>query len=249
MKVVITRLNKQQDGIGHILMIVLILVVLGAIGFAGYTVANSHKPKATTSTTITSSKSEQAAATTGCQAIYHDANLCKAATHASLDHVSYTATLTSNDPQNGASTMTLKSDGKGNTELNGTSNGAEFNSIELGGASYVQTAGVWYEYPAASNSSSKSDTTSDPASNMNLVLGAGITYKPLGTEACGSLTCFKYGITDKATPGVTQLAWFDNKQYLLREWKYTDAQNATTDMVISYQSVSIAKPSPVQQIQ
>jgi outer membrane lipoprotein-sorting protein len=82
---------------------------------------------------------------------------------------------------------------------------------------------------------------------MNIgVNSSGVTYKKIDTEACGSLTCFKYQITDSASPGSTQYAWFDNGAYLLREWKSSDSSGSSTDMTISYQAISITAPSPVQ---
>ncbi len=232
---------------GHVLLIALIVIVLGVIGFAGYTVAHKNSPKASTKTTTTNTSSEKSATDTGCVATYHDANLCKFAAHANVDKMAYKATLTVTNDQ-GVSNMALESDGKGNTSSTLTGNGQAINTVMLNGASYMQmtAGGVWYEYPSGSNTP---DTSANPASGMNLVLGAGITYKPLGTEACGSLTCFKYQVTDTATPKVTQTAWFDNQHYLLREWKAvsTDTTEGTVDMQLTYpSSVTISKPSPVQ---
>lgn len=76
---------------------------------------------------------------------------------------------------------------------------------------------------------------------------SGITYKALGTVACGSLTCYKYQVTDSTTPTATQYAWFDNKNYELRQWQYTDSGD-TDDITISYGAVNITKPSPVQSV-
>jgi outer membrane lipoprotein-sorting protein len=84
---------------------------------------------------------------------------------------------------------------------------------------------------------------------MNIGVGsAGITYKEIDTEACGSLTCFKYQISDSASPGTTQFAWFDNQSYLLRQWKYTDNAGNSTDMTISYEPISISAPAQYQTI-
>ncbi|HSX31408.1 MAG TPA: hypothetical protein VLE99_05825 [Candidatus Saccharimonadales bacterium] len=238
----ITTLRKQEQGMGHILMVVLVLVVLGVIGFAGYKVMGSNK-KASTTTTSTTASTESKAATSGCEATYHDANLCKFAAQPQLDKVAYKATVTSTDTSGTTSTLTLLSDGKGNTSLSGTSNGTTLNTIQLSGVGYVENAGVWYQYPTGDSSAA---TSSDPTANMNLVLGAGITYKPLGKEACGSMTCFKYSVSEAATPNATQYAWFDTDHYLLRKWQYTDSTSGTMAMTIDYQSVSITKPSPVQ---
>lgn len=247
MKSTTVRLRDQEQGIGHVLMVVLVVVVLGVIGFAGYTVANKSNPKASTKTTTTTTTSEQSATNSGCVAAYHDANLCKFSTNASLDKVAYKATLTVVNDQ-GTSNMTLQHDTKGNTSSTITGSGQTIGTVMLDGNSYIQatSGGVWYEYPKGSSTDSSSSDASDPTSSMKLVLGAGITYKPEGKEACGSLTCFKYEVTDTATPNTVQTVWFDTQHYLLREWKAVDSTD-TTDMQISYpSSVTISKPSPVQ---
>jgi outer membrane lipoprotein-sorting protein len=177
-------------------------------------------------------------------AAYHDDNLCKFASHTSLDKVAYTAALKVTQTDGTNSTTTLQSDGKGNTALTGSSNGQQLNSITLNGVTYIQTNGTgpWTKY--ATNA-----PTTDPTTNMNLSIGtAGITFKSLGTEACGSLTCYKYQVTSAASPAATQYVWFDNSSYLMRRWQYTDPSSGTTDMTINYQAVTITQPSPVQDL-
>jgi outer membrane lipoprotein-sorting protein len=245
MNIASTSPLRKQEGMGHVIVAVVILVVLAVIGFAGYRVVGSHNKKASTTTTKTTTSSESQASTSGCEATYHDANLCKFAVHASLDKVAYKATITGTDADGTASTMTLLSDGKGNTSLSGTGNGASFDSIQLGGKSYIKNGDVWYEYPAGDTST---PTEANPAANMNLVLGAGVTYKPLGKESCDGKTCFKYQVTEAATPNATQFAWFDDSSYMLRKWKYTDPSSGSMEMIITYQSVNITKPSPVQSL-
>lgn len=235
-------MKKQFDerGVALILEVVLIAIVLAAVGFAGYRVYSSKKAK--TSTTSGSTNATKAAAETSCLSAYHDNDLCKFASDStSLEKQAYQATV--NETQAGqSSTITLKNDGNGNTELSGTGNGATFNSIELSGVTYVETSGTWYKYP-----SGQSAPTTDPTSTMDIGVGsAGITYKKLGTEACGSLTCFKYQVSGTVTGGGTQYVWFDNKDYKLREWSATDASGNTTDMKVTYQAINITAPSPVQ---
>ena len=83
---------------------------------------------------------------------------------------------------------------------------------------------------------------------MNIGVGTnGIYFKYLDTEACGSLSCFKYQVTDSSTPTTNQYVWFDKSKYQLQEWQASDSTNGTTDMKITYQAVNISVPSPVQQ--
>lgn len=230
-----TNPKQDQRGMAHVLMVVLVLVVVGVIGFAGWKVAGGNK-KASTVTSTTTKDTEKVAADSGCVAAYHDENLCKFSTNADIEKLAYTATLTSTDTDGTAGTFTLKSDGKGNSSMSGL-----LNTVQLDGASYIKNGNVWYKYPASSDE----EDDSDPTADMNLVLGEGITYKPQGKEACGSRTCFKYEVTETASPETTQFVWFDTKDYLLRQWKSTGADGSAL-MTLEYGNVKISAPSPVQ---
>ncbi|HEY5268475.1 MAG TPA: hypothetical protein VII94_05095, partial [Candidatus Saccharimonadales bacterium] len=179
-----------------------------------------------------------------CLATYHDSNLCHFSEFSTnFDKTAYTAQLTVT--QSGAtSTMTLENDTKGNTKLTATGNGQTINSITLNGNTYIESSGSWIEYPSGTSSPS-----SNPTSSMTIGVGSlGISYKYIDTQACGSLSCFKYQVTDSASPGATQYVLFDKSSYKLREWLYSDSTGNTTDMTISYGAVNITAPSPVQSL-
>lgn len=237
------RLSKSlsnERGIAMVLELVLVVLVLAVAGYTVYAI-HQHNASKTTAKSSTSTTAASATADSSCLSTYHDANLCHfAANSTTLAKEAYTATITV--VQSGqTSTMTLKSDGKGDTALSGTSNGSSINTIELAGATYLQSGSEWIEYPSGTSA-----PTTNPTSSMNIGVGAsGISYKALGTVACGSLTCFKYQVTDSSTPGTTQYAWFDNKSYLLRQWQESDGSGNSTDMTLSYQAVTISAPSPV----
>ncbi|HVA10565.1 MAG TPA: hypothetical protein VNG32_00165, partial [Candidatus Dormibacteraeota bacterium] len=114
----IIRLNER--GVSQILIVILGVVVIGGVGFAGYKVANNHKASTANNVPAQSATNSNTAASSSCVAAYHDNNLCKFASNStSLAKTAYTATL--HAVQSGtASTMTLKNDGKGNTELSTT---------------------------------------------------------------------------------------------------------------------------------
>lgn len=247
------KLLKDELGLAHVLIAVLIVAVLAVVGLVGWKVMNNSK---NTSNTTNNSASSGGSASTGssagvdsaCLATYHDTNLCHfaASNTTDLSKVNYTANLTITQPGSGTSTMTLGNDGKGNTSLMGTGNGATFNSVELNGATYVEsgTSG-WIEYTSGASSA---PTTTDPTSDMNLgVDSTGITYKSLGKSACGSLTCYEYQVTDAAMPDTTQDVWFDTSSYKLREWKAVSTTSGTTDMTVTYGNANITAPSPVTQ--
>ncbi len=240
------HMRAQEQGFAPlILFVLLIIVVLGVASFAAWRVVSDHRSNNSNGNgSGTSSSSGSTATETSCLATYHDSNLCHfAAFSNAIDKTAYTATL--NVTQSGqTSMMTLKADGKGNNQLNMSGNGETVNSITLNGKIYVQSGGngTWLEYDTGAQA-----PVSNPTSNMNIGVGsAGITFKNLGTEACGSLTCYKYQVSDTALPG-TQYVWFDTGSYKLRRWQYSNGSDST-DMSLSYNAVTITAPSPVESI-
>lgn len=143
--------------------------------------------------------------------------------------------------------MTLANDGKGGTSSVLGSGTQQIATIQLAGATYMQTGGTgtWMEYPA---STPETPTPSNPASSMDIGVGAaGVTFKYIDSEACGSFTCYKYQAISTSQAGTTQYVLFDKDSYLLREWISTNASGDKIDMSLTYGSVAITVPSPVQQ--
>lgn len=237
------KLHKNESGITHLLIIILAVVVLAGIGAVGWKVASDHK-STTTGTGSTAAKST--ATDSSCLAIYHDSRICNfAAFSTSFNKTAYAATITQTKSGT-TSSLTYKNDGKGNTELSTTSNGDTINAITLDNVEYIQDNGTgpWIESDTGATA-----PTTDPTSSMDIGVGnSGITFKYIDTESCGSLTCFKYQVTDATAPTATQYVWFDNSSYKLRQWQYTDASGDTTDMNVTYTTVNITKPSPVENL-
>ena len=198
--------NHQRGGISPLLIVVAVLVVAG-ISLAGWKVISNSKASPSTSNSTTSSNSSTAGTgvSSSCLAAYHDSNLCHFAEFApNFTKSAYTAKIT-NTESGATSTMTLENDGNGNTDLSGSSNGQVINAISLDGTEYVQASGSgpWIAYPSGTTA-----PTTSPTSNLNLGFGNGITFKSLGTAACGSMTCYKYQISDTATPSAIQYVFF-----------------------------------------
>lgn len=238
------NVHKDQRGIGHAVLAVLIVVVVAAVGFAGYRVMQNNKKPAAAKTTAGK------AVNSACLKVYNDQNLCNAAAVSTdFSKLAYTAVDTSVDASTGqTSKITLQSDGKGNTAFTTGSGSQSYSTVEIGSTVYTKLAGAtsWTKYsssaaPSTPNPSSDIKTefsdTSTPAAKR-------IQYKSLGKEKCGNLTCYKYQVIDPATPGTTNYVWFDTKDYRLQRWYGKDAQG-TNDFVITYGSVTIKVPSPV----
>jgi len=233
-------INPFKNQRGETTMIIIGVVVLAVIGAAiWYAVAHSHKSVATTP----AAKATQSA----CLKLYNDNTICNFAVSASaLQSASYTATASST--ANGATTnLTIKSDGKGNTEVTTSASGQTVSYISLNGNTYLQepTSGSWIEYPASS--SPTPGTTTDPTKDVKFSFTAGAnrsTFTKVGTVSCGSLTCVKYNVTDPTNPGSTFTVWIDTTNYRLQQWQST-SNGTTVNMTFSFGPVTISTPSPV----
>lgn len=74
-----------------------------------------------------------------------------------------------------------------------------------------------------------------------------LTYKSLGKEACGKLTCFKYEESDPKNPEVKRTFWFDDKEYLLRKEQGGFGEFIAT-VEYSYDGINIQAPSPTKDV-
>lgn len=64
------------------------------------------------------------------------------------------------------------------------------------------------------------------------------TFKKIGTEKCGELTCYKYEQTDSADPDAKRVFWFDTKKYLLRKDVFTSGE-FSSENTYSYDNIDI----------
>ena len=230
--------NKNQRG--EAAMVIIAIVAVAIIGAAiWYGVSRNHKTVATTPA--------QKATQSTCMKLYNDNVICNfAVTATNFQNSSYTATATSTS--NGATShLTIKNDGKGNTDISTVADGQTVSVVNLGNNYYVQeqAGGSWIEYPSTSNPAA--DTTTNPASDIKFNFAGGSlasTFHKVKTEACGSLTCVEYAVTDPANPGSTFSVWIDTTNYRLQRWQATES-SGTVDMTFVYGPITISTPSPV----
>ncbi len=232
-------LRSDNRGLAHIAMIALVVLVVGAVGFVGWRVMNKDKS--------VDSVANQAAATE-CKKEIDDDDFCKFVSNwASLG--AYT-TVMSSTGAGGSSSITMESDGGERSHVTTSTDGkVAAESITIGSTTYTKdiTDGKWTKYTSPDYKPADfkdeidvdfTDTTKPEAERT--------TYKKIGKEACGSLTCFKYQIIDPARPTDEQFVWFDDKDYMIRRMLFTNAEGST-DMSFSYDSVSISEPSPIKE--
>lgn len=72
-------------------------------------------------------------------------------------------------------------------------------------------------------------------------------FKSLGTEACGTLTCYKYTETDGGDTTQVRTFWFDNKDFLTRKDEMSHGTLTITN-TYSYDNISVQAPSPTKDV-
>jgi outer membrane lipoprotein-sorting protein len=240
------KLSSDESGLSHVVLVILIVGVVAAIGIVGWRVMNKNKTDNSSGTVVV--KTDKAEAQ--CNHVYHDKNLCKfASSGANFEKLSYVAVDTAKDTSGQTSTINIQSDGKGNSSVASAGGGASFASVSIGSTVYIKdnANNVWIKYPPTQASASQNPTKDIKAdfSDSSTPADKQIKYKSLGKEKCGNLTCYKYQVIDPSSPNVTQYVWFDTKDYRLQRWSSSGA-DGSNDFVITYKSVKVNTPSPVQ---
>jgi len=247
-----SKLTRDENGIGQVLIIVLIVIVLAVAGGVVWKLTKKNSNTNTSSTT-TSATASKPAISSACLKSFNDNSLCAFAEHTNINSQQYVATGTATTATGATSTFTVQNDGKGNTEVAYGSSGKQISSISLDGVTYIQEGAgtTWLEYSSASlgQAAAAPNPTSGFNLNFTTTTPAGVTVTKQGTAACGALSCNKYKVVVAATPGATQYVYFDSKDYMLRQWTSSDPSTGiNVNLTFSYPSVTITKPSPVQQI-
>jgi outer membrane lipoprotein-sorting protein len=249
--------TQDQRGVAHLMLVILVVVVAGVIGGVAWRVISQQKDNKTNSspTTAAGSVKEDKEVEKACLSAIKDKNLCKFASKSSFDFsngVSYQALMTTTDKAGKKTVIDSSVDGKNNTSAVTKENGTALTSyVLLNNVMYTKNAGeaTWTKYPATNDNSATQ--SSKPASDIEVdtkdFTGEKntITYKALGKEKCGNLTCFKYQVIDKENPSDETFMWFDTKDYVIQRYSFKNAEGSN-DIVFTYKSVKIKEPSPVK---
>jgi len=232
--------SKDQRGFGHV-GIVLAIVVIAAVGGAGYFVW--HKNQAKTPEAMATKAIQDAIKNAKCD--YNDKDLCKFFSSWKAQG-SYSVLSTSEaDGQKTTTNMQVE----GNDAHITVSGAVTYDVISIGQDTYTKAAdGTWWKQTTANDTATQykdnakvdlkdPDTTTTAASK--------VTYTKLGKEKCGNLTCFKYQEVDPGDAKTTTLLWFDDHDYQLRRTQTTN-EGGTFDATYSYNSVKVGVPSPVK---
>lgn len=244
------KLKKDQRGTLSPMLIIIIIVAIGVVGFAGYKVFSTKKSTSNKSATVPAQAKEEAKE--ACMKEVNDKDLCKFLSNWESSKT-YKATFASTDAEGKKSVMRIEADGDNSSSvvLDGEKETAAF--ITANKVYYMkdEEKGVWYKMPstqtppaADTNPVSKlnEETKEEGGETKNTT-----TYKKIGKETCGNTTCFKYQVIDTSdTDTVESFVWFGDNDYKLVRWTTKSKDGSTSDSTFSYEKVSVVAPSPTQ---
>ena len=234
------NLMSDARGIAHVAMVLLVVVVLGGIGFAGYTVMNKSKKSADLSQTLKE-------AFKACDK-EEDEELCRFFSNLGLGKEVRVTTKTT---ENGVTRTSLYESSGGNWHTKSEAD-VHFEMIAIGNTNYTYDPGkgVWWKSTASEATDDIKEEfdndLSDPAEDKEVEEDKA-QYVSRGKEACGSFMCFKYEIVDPSTPEEKNFVWFDDKEYLIRR-SLTEYPEGNNDVTYEYTDINISEPSPVQEL-
>lgn len=276
----IGNLDSKSNTKLFIVIGVVLAILLITLSLFFFVFSKSSKPSSaninTTRTTTTTTNNTQTPSTqpklpaisTACLSTYNDKNLCQYFANLALSTVPHIEAFSDTSYYQGqavgsAVTSTYETDGKGNSSYLFTQGEANITvgAIELNGNLYIKSPpqyNTWTELPSTTAEAQPGGYGTPPNINMTIAENSpGVTFKAGGTVSCDSLECYKYLVTNSSQPGIVQTIWFDNSNYLLRQWSYDTTQSPqaqsvdnnggtpgsiTTD-TITYQPITITVPS------
>lgn len=216
-------------------IIIIVLIVLAVGGYFAYTkLFASRGPSGVTS---------KVSLNPNCK--YNDPDLCKFI-NGWKDVKYYTMNSVITAKNGTKSTLTIKMAGKDRDQMTMTENSVEnYNVISIGEATYTKdyADNKWWKTVTSAESTIKTEEEEkidfDDATDNT-------TYKKIGTEACGKLTCFKYQVIDSTVTESTDFIYFDNKDYQLRKTRSEMSDGSVSESTLDYSKITISEPSPLK---
>lgn len=232
-------LRNDARGIAHVGLIVVALVAVAAIGFAGWRVMS--KDKASTADNATQKAAEDA-----CNQENKDQDLCKFIT-GWKDLKQYHVEIT-NTGGGRTDKATFESD---DNKTRMVSQGEmTYEIINIGDYMFTKASdGTWWKQqikPEENLAKEYDYEFKDPDTETEP--GKKTSYERLGKEACGDRQCFKYKVVEPAQPEDTQYIWFDDQDYLARRIRIESKDGSVSEQTFAYDNVKITEPSPAKDL-
>ena len=227
------KLQKDNRGLAPVVLVLLVVVILGAIGFVGWRVMNSKNSNSVTETV------KQAVA----KCTYSDKDLCKFITNFKASKYYTVKSSVTSEGKTSTGTMQYVSPNRTYVKSEGD---YSYEIITIDKTTYTKAGNTWYKSVAKPNSNTP-DTKVDFDEPKD-VTTAQETYKKIGEEACGNLKCFKYEVIDKNNTTTKEFIWFDTKDYQLRKTRSEGPGADVSESTFSYDKVTINEPSPVKEL-
>lgn len=112
--------------------------------------------------------------------------------------------------------------------------------IYIGNELYMYTNGQWQKQEV--NVKEQDDLRNQYNFNQQAATSDKVIYKPMGKEACGDKTCFKYRVSLVENPD-TYYIWFDTEAFLLRQMRLERVDGKTSVANYSYDIAEIKAPA------
>lgn len=181
---------------------------------------------------------------------YNDPDLCKFVNNwKNVEFMNMTSTY--KDATGVDQKMSFMMQGKDKNQLTIWTNGNEnYNTIFIGKTTYTKdySDSKWFKYTAL-----PTDTTNGQINNefkfdeKAAQADDKTTYKKMGTEPCGKLTCFKYEVVSGTESDAHEFIYFDNKEYLMRKTRTEYSNGTVAEATIDYSKFTISEPTPVKE--
>lgn len=244
---------KNQKGFAPIIILVVLVVIAGGVG---YFMLNKNKPVINKSVTQ-SLFNLSGDLNPNCK--YNDPDLCKYF-NKSLKFEGY------KDGFTGKTAITDKAGKKSETvfqfqndrsHFSTKDNGKEImESITIADTTYTKdfTDNKWWKY---TREKTKADTQNQSVFNSEDIKKEveknfnedKTTFTKIGKEACGKLQCFKYQAVNDLTNDSKEYVYFDDREYLLRKMRIEDKEGSITETEYEFGNVNITEPAPVKEMQ
>jgi len=125
-------------------------------------------------------------------------------------------------------------------------------TISIGGTTYIkdEKENVWWKQPEVTGKTGTVFNAEEVKKNIETAVKeteSTTSYKNMGKEACGTLQCFKYLVSDKNLLDTKEYLYFDDREYLMRKMRIEMKDGSVSETTYSYGAVTIDTPSPVKE--